>query len=187
MVSRVAKYPVHLPAGVDVAIADATVVIKGKKGELKQSFGPLVTLAKVDNQLLVSINPASSSASGPAANRESNKLAGTLRALVSNMVRGVSEGFERKLVMVGVGYRAKTQGNILNISAGFSHPVDLDIPVGLVVETPSVTEMVIKGSDKQRVCQFAANIRAIRPPEPYKGKGIRYSDERVILKEAKKK
>ncbi len=178
MVSRLAKNPVDIPSGVSVSINDQGIAVKGKNGELKQFIHPAVSVAHSDQQLLVSPKNGESA---------SNALAGTLRALISNMVHGVNEGFERKLTMVGVGYRAKAQGKSLNISAGFSHPVDLVMPEGISVETPSQTEIVVKGADKQAVCQMAANIRAVRPPEPYKGKGIRYADERVILKEKKKK
>ncbi len=178
MVSRLAKNPIDIPSGVKIDLNAQAIVIKGSKGELTQAIHPAVAVAQNDQQLLVS--PKDSE-------KASNALAGTFRALISNMVHGVSEGFERKLTMVGVGYRAKAQGKNLNLTAGFSHPVDMAMPEGIVVETPSQTEIVLKGADKQAVCQMAANIRAVRPPEPYKGKGIRYADERVILKEKKKK
>jgi large subunit ribosomal protein L6 len=178
MVSRLAKNPIEIPSGVEVSIANALISVKGKNGQLQQAIHDAVSITQNDKQLLVSPNNGA---------RESNALAGTFHALVNNMVQGVSQGFERKLTMVGVGYRAKAQGKKLNVSAGFSHPVDVEMPEGVAVETPSQTEIVLKGADKQAVNQVAANLRAIRPPEPYKGKGIRYADERVILKEKKKK
>ena len=178
MVSRVAKNPIEVPAGVDMKISGQAITVKGKLGELSQQINAAVKIVQADNA--VHFEPANELLA-------SNALAGTSRALVNNMVRGVSEGFQRKLVMVGVGYRAKAQGKTLNLTVGFSHPVNMDMPEGVTVETPSVTEIVLKGANKQKVCQIAANIRAIRPPEPYKGKGIRYDDEHVIRKEAKKK
>lgn len=178
MTSRVARNPVAIPAGVDVTIEGQLLKVKGPKGELERANHDLVQCELVENQLRFS--PANQQ-------KAANALAGTSRALAANMVKGVSEGFERKLTMIGVGYRAKAQGNAIEINVGFSHPVNMTMPEGLTVETPSQTEIVIKGVDKQRVCQMAANIRKVRPPEPYKGKGIRYSDEIVIKKEAKKK
>lgn len=178
MASRIAKNPVSVPSGVDIKLSDSSIVVKGKNGELTQAIHPLVKVAHNDNQITVQAKNGEI---------EANALAGTTRALVSNMVHGVSEGFERKLKLVGVGYRAKAQGKMLNLAVGFSHPVDMEMPAGVTVETPSATEIVLKGADKQKVCQIAANIRAVRPPEPYKGKGIRYADEQISLKEAKKK
>lgn len=178
MASRVSKNPVELPAGVDVKITGKNVVIKGKLGELSQTLPAEVTVAHNDKQLQVSMVKESLKA---------NAMAGTMRALLQNMVTGVSQGFERKLLLVGVGYRAKTTGDILNLSLGFSHPVDFKMPAGVKVETPSQTDIILKGADKQLVNQVAANIRKIRPPEPYKGKGVRYSNEQITLKEGKKK
>lgn len=154
------------------------ITVKGSKGELSHSIHEWVDIRQEEQTLTF------------AANRERQDavaLAGTTRAVVNNMVKGVSEGFERRLQLVGVGYRAQAQGKKLNLALGFSHPVDYSVPEGITVETPSNTEIVIKGIDKQQVGQVAANIRAYRPPEPYKGKGVRYADERVIMKEAKKK
>ncbi|OGO90892.1 MAG: 50S ribosomal protein L6 [Coxiella sp. RIFCSPHIGHO2_12_FULL_42_15] len=178
MVSRVAKNPIEVPKGVDIKISDNRITVKGKNGELKQNLPRLIAMTHQDSK--ITVRPVDDEI-------KSNALAGTLRALVQNMVRGVTDGFERKLVLVGVGYRAKAQGKKLNLAVGFSHPVDLEMPEGITVDTPSQTEIILKGADKQALCQMAANIRAIRPPEPYKGKGIRYADETIRLKEAKKK
>ena len=178
MVSRVAKNPVHLPKGVEVKINGKQLSVKGKKGELHHHVHDLVDLIEQDGALVVSANQS---------DNKSNALAGTTRALVNNMVIGVNDGFEKKLVLVGVGYRAKAQGTMLNLAVGFSHPVDMQMPEGVSVETPTQTEILLKGANKQLVNQVAANIRAVRAPEPYKGKGIRYVDEVIILKEAKKK
>lgn len=176
--SRVAKQPVPLPRGVDVTINGQNVKVKGSKGELQMTLHPTVALHSEDAQL--SVEAASESGADRA-------MAGTMRALLANMVTGVSDGFERRLQLVGVGYRAQAQGQKLNLSLGFSHPVEFQVPEGITIETPSQTEIVVRGSDKQKVGQAAAVIRAYRPPEPYKGKGVRYSDEQVIMKEAKKK
>ena len=176
--SRVAKVPVELPKGVEFSQAGNVVTLKGGKGSLSLELNPEVELAAKEGTLTVS--PRSGS-------RFSTAIAGTMRALLSNMAEGVSEGFEKKLELVGVGYRAQAQGNKLNLTLGFSHPVSFDVPEGITVTTPSQTEIVIAGADKQKVGQVAAEIRRYRPPEPYKGKGVRYSDERVVLKEAKKK
>lgn len=178
MVSRVAKNPIDVPQGVDVKIQAQLVSVKGKNGELTLDLHPSVALAQEENQLKISPKNDSS---------EANALAGTMRALLANNVHGVSEGFEKRLELRGVGYRAKAQGKKLNLNVGYSHPVDVDMPEGVTVETPSNTEVVLKGADKQQVSQVAANIRAIRAPEPYKGKGIRYMGEHVSLKEGKKK
>ena len=174
--SRVAKAPVVLPAGVEVSYKDNVLTVKGSKGSLTQDIHPTVEVTTDDNQ--VNFKPT---------NESGWPMAGTMRSLVNNMVIGVKDGYEKKLQLVGVGYRAKAQGNKLDLSLGFSHPVVYEVPQGLTVETPSNTEVVIKGIDKQQVGQAAAKIRAYRPPEPYKGKGVRYADERVIRKEAKKK
>lgn len=176
--SRIANKPVELPKGVEVNQSSGELVVKGPKGELKMPVNPEVELKVEDGQMTFA--PRSGS-------RFAHAMSGTTRALAQNMVTGVSQGFERKLELVGVGYRAKAQGQTLNLTLGFSHPVDHEVPKGITVETPSQTEIVVKGIDKQIVGQVAANIRAYRPPEPYKGKGVRYSDERVVRKEAKKK
>ncbi len=175
--SRIANSPITIPSGVDVNIVGSMVTVKGNKGELTHNVHPLVKVEQEDNVLKTTVNNNSKSA---------NALSGTTRALIQNLVTGVSEGFERKLEIVGVGYRAAVSGKVLNLTLGFSHPVAFQIPEGISIETPSQTEVIIKGSDKQQVGQVAANIRRYRPPEPYKGKGVRYSDERIIRKEAKK-
>jgi large subunit ribosomal protein L6 len=176
--SRVAKFPVTLPQGVDVTIAADALSVKGPLGTLTQSLPRDVKIEKAGNQLLFK---------ALADTRESNAMSGTVRALAANMVLGVSKGFEKRLTLVGVGYRAQAQGDKLNLALGFSHPVVHAMPKGIKVETPTQTEIVIKGLDKQLVGQVAAEVRAYRSPEPYKGKGVRYSDEQVILKETKKK
>lgn len=174
--SRVAKNPVKLPQGVQVNLAGRNLSVKGAKGTLSVTLHPAVKIEQADGVLKVLVdNPADYA------------YAGTMRALVANMVKGVTQGFERKLELVGVGYRAQAQGKKLNLTLGFSHPVNYPVPEGITVETPSQTEIVVKGADKQLVGQVAANIRGFRPPEPYKGKGVRYATERVVLKEAKKK
>ena len=178
VVSRVAKNPIKIPSGVDVKINGQEIVVKGKLGELKEKIHPTVKIVNKDN--ILQFEPSNQS-------QKVNALAGTARALVNNMVHGVSQGFECNLVMIGVGYRAKAQGNILSLTVGFSHPLDMKLPKTITVDTPSNTEIVLKGADKQEVSQIGANIRAVRPPEPYKGKGIRYKDEHVVRKEAKKK
>lgn len=177
--SRIANYPVTLPKGVEASIADGVVSVKGSNGSLQVTLHELVeVVANDENQLKVSARKR---------NLKSVALAGTMRSLVNNMVIGVSQGFEKKLELTGVGYRAKAQGNTLNITVGYSHPIDYQLPEGVTAETPSQTEIVLKGADKQRLGQVAAEIRKFRPAEPYKGKGIRYSDEQVFRKEAKKK
>ena len=175
--SRVANYPVELPSGVEFSLAENIVTIKGSKGQMQHNLHPLVSVSQDGSQLKLVKNDDSKSA---------NALAGTTRALLQNIVTGVSVGFERKLTIIGVGYRAQVQGKVLDLTLGFSHPVKFEIPEGITIETPSQTEIVIKGIDKQQVGQVAADIRAYRPPEPYKGKGVRYSDEHVVRKEAKK-
>lgn len=175
--SRVAKAPVALPSGVECSIAGRDVRVKGSKGDLNFRLPDGVDIEVEDGE-------ARAVATGRVKNLA---MAGMVRATVANMVVGVAQGFERKLELVGVGYRAQAQGNKLNLSLGFSHPVAHAIPEGVSVETPSQTEIILKGADKQQLGQVAAEIRAYRPPEPYKGKGIRYSDERVVRKEAKKK
>jgi large subunit ribosomal protein L6 len=176
--SRVAKNPVVLPDGIEFSQSGTIVTLKGKKGALSLDLNSEVQVAKDGNEL--SVKRRSNS-------RFASAISGTTRALLANMVRGVSDGFEKRLELVGVGYRAQTQGNKLNLTLGFSHPVVFNIPKGISVETPSQTEVIIRGADKQQVGHVAAEIRRFRPPEPYKGKGVRYSDERVIIKEAKKK
>jgi large subunit ribosomal protein L6 len=176
--SRIAKNPVELPKGVEFKQDGNVVTIKGGKGSLSLELHNEIKLDQEENMLTVVARSGS---------RFAAAMSGTTRALLANMVKGVSEGFVRKLELVGVGYRAQMQGNKLNLTLGFSHPVVYDVPEGVSVETPSQTEVVVAGSDKQKVGQVAAEIRHFRPPEPYKGKGVRYSDERVMLKEAKKK
>lgn len=176
--SRVGKMPIALPKGAEATIAAEQITVKGPLGTLTQSLNGLVKVRN-DNGTLM-FEPANDS-------REANAMSGTLRALVNNMVNGVTKGFERKLSLVGVGFRAQAQGDKLNLSLGFSHPVVHQMPDGVKCETPTQTEIVIKGVDKQKVGQTAAEVRAYRSPEPYKGKGVRYSDEVVTLKETKKK
>jgi large subunit ribosomal protein L6 len=176
--SRVGKLPVTLPSGVEVSVTDSMINVKGAGGQLAVANHALVKVASEANKL--TFTPANES-------REANAMSGTLRQLVNNMVIGVSKGFEKKLNLVGVGYKAQAQGNKLNLAVGYSHPVNFDMPAGIKVETPAPTEIIIKGADRQRVGQVAAEIRAVRPPEPYKGKGIRYSDETIVIKETKKK
>lgn len=176
--SRIAKYPVELPKGVEFSQSGTTVTVKGSKGSLSMELNSEVELVK-EGDAIVS-KPRSGS-------RFAGAMSGTVRALLANMAHGVSEGFEKKLELVGVGYRAQAQGKKLNLTLGFSHPVEYAVPEGITVETPSQTEVLIKGADKQQVGQVAAEIRRFRPPEPYKGKGVRYADERVVMKEAKKK
>jgi large subunit ribosomal protein L6 len=176
--SRVGKMPIALPQGVDVAINAGQISVKGSLGTLARPVHELVTVKNEGGKLLFA--PANEST-------EADALSGTYRALVNNMVTGVSKGFEKKLTLVGVGFRAQAQGTKLNLQIGFSHPVVKDMPAGIKVECPTQTEIVIKGSDRQVVGQVAAEVRAIRPPEPYKGKGIRYADEKVTIKETKKK
>lgn len=176
--SRVGKMPIAVPQGVDVKITAEGVTIKGGLGTLTLPANGLVTVSQDGATLKVA--PANDSA-------EANAMSGTFRALLANTINGVSKGFEKKLTLVGVGFKAQAAGQKLNLSIGFSHPVVKDMPAGIKVETPSQTEIVIKGADRQVVGQIAAEVRAFRPPEPYKGKGIRYADERVVLKETKKK
>jgi large subunit ribosomal protein L6 len=176
--SRVAKMPVTVPSGVDVNMNEQHISVKGAGGQLSIANNELVKIIRQGDTL--TFEPANES-------REANAMSGTLRQLVNNMVVGVTKGFEKKLSLIGVGYKAAAQGAKLNLSVGFSHPVNIDMPSGIKVETPSPTEVVIKGADRQRVGQIAAEIRAVRPPEPYKGKGIRYADEKITIKETKKK
>ena len=176
--SRVGKMPVAVPPGVDVAITAEQITVKGANGTLSRALNPLVSVKKDGGT--ISFTPADDSTAADA-------MSGTMRALVANMVSGVGKGFERKLTLVGVGFRAQAQGQKLNLQIGFSHPVVKDMPAGIKVATPTQTEIVISGADRQVVGQLAAEVRAFRPPEPYKGKGIRYAEERVALKETKKK
>lgn len=176
--SRVAKNPIPVPKGVEVMLSADSVSVRGAKGSLSQTLHRDVEVSNVDGVLRVGVREETTSAWAQA---------GTARALLSNMVKGCSEGFARTLDLVGVGYRVQMKGPLLNIAVGYSHPVEMAIPEGLQVETPTQTQVVVRGADRQRVGQLAANIRAVRPPEPYKGKGIRYSDEIVVRKETKKK
>ncbi|HTW74667.1 MAG TPA: 50S ribosomal protein L6 [Steroidobacteraceae bacterium] len=175
--SRVAKRAVELPGGVTANVSPGSVTVKGSKGTLTLKVGPGVSVVQQDKHLAVQYQ-------GDDAVR---MRAGAVRAHLANMVRGVTRGYERKLELVGVGYRAAVQGRSLNLTLGFSHPVLYAVPEGITIETPSQTEILVKGSDRQRVGQTAAEIRGIRPPEPYKGKGVRYANEQIILKEGKKK
>ncbi|MEE9343142.1 MAG: 50S ribosomal protein L6 [Gammaproteobacteria bacterium] len=176
--SRVANNPVIMPAGVEVKLNGQHVTVKGSKGSIEQNIHSAVEILQEDNVLKFKPRDGSKPAMAQA---------GTARALLNNMVVGVTDGFEKKLLLVGVGYRAQAQGSTLNLSLGFSHPVKYAVPEGITVETPSQTEIIVKGINKQVVGQVAANIRAYRPPEPYKGKGVKYADEIIVRKEAKKK
>ena len=176
--SRIGKMPIAVPAGVDVSVKQDQISVKGSGGSLQLAQNALVKVSHDAGKL--SCVPANDS-------RAANALTGTMRQLVNNMVTGVTAGFEKKLSLVGVGYKAQAQGAKLNLTVGYSHPVNKDMPTGITVQTPTPTEIVIKGADRQRVGQVAAEIRAIRPPEPYKGKGIRYVDEKITIKETKKK
>ena len=176
--SRVGKLPVIVPAGVEVSVKDSTISVKGTGGTLQLTLNSLVTLENAAGKL--SFKAANDS-------READAMSGTMRQLVNNMVVGVTKGFEKKLNLVGVGYKAQATGAKLNLAVGYSHPVNFDMPAGITVATPTPTEILIKGADRQRVGQIAAEVRAVRPPEPYKGKGIRYADEKITIKETKKK
>ncbi len=178
--SRIAKLPVKLPQGVSATVAADTVTVKGAKGALTLKVANGITVAQKEQQLLVAVD------AGKATN-DRVAAAGALRANLANMVTGVTKGFERKLELVGVGYRAAVQGKSLNLTLGFSHPVAYAVPEGISIETPSQTEILIKGVDRQKVGQVAAEIRGYRPPEPYKGKGVRYAGEKIVMKEGKKK
>jgi large subunit ribosomal protein L6 len=176
--SRIAKQPVTVPAAVEITENGQQVTVKGPKGTLLHNIHALVEMTREDSEL--KFRPRDES-------KAADAMAGTTRAVIGNLVTGVSDGFEKKLELVGVGYRAQVRGKVLNLTLGFSHPVDYEVPEGVTAETPSQTEIVLKGADKQKVGQVAAEIRAFRPPEPYKGKGVRYADEVVVRKEAKKK
>jgi large subunit ribosomal protein L6 len=176
--SRVGKMPIVVPQGVDVTAGAETISVKGSLGTLVRPVSPLVSVKKEDGKVtFVAVDES----------QEADAMSGTMRALVANMVSGVTKGFEKKLNLVGVGFRAQAAGSKLNLQIGYSHPVSKEMPAGVKVETPSQTEIVIKGVDRQAVGQVAAEVRALRPPEPYKGKGIRYADEKVTIKETKKK
>lgn len=176
--SRIANSPVEIPNGLEVKLDEQVITVKGKNGSLEQKLPKEVEIKQVDNVLTFAARSNVKTAKA---------LAGTMRALVNNMVQGVSKGFEKKLNLVGVGYRAQVQGKVLNLNLGFSHPINFEIPEGITIEAPSQTEIVVKGINKQQVGQIAANIRSFRPPEPYKGKGVKYADEVIVRKEAKKK
>jgi len=176
--SRVANSPIPLPAGVDVKINGPVITVKGSKGEQSINLHPEVAMDQVDGEIRIK---------GANEDKPNRAMAGTMRSLINNAVLGVSEGFEKKLQLVGVGYRVKASGQKLDLTLGFSHPVVYELPKGVSGETPSQTDIVLKSADKQLLGQVAAEIRAFRPPEPYKGKGVRYADERIRLKEAKKK
>ena len=176
--SRIARVPVEVAKGVDIQIADDRITVKGPLGTLTQAMTPRVAIAVADGQITFAAADES---------REAKAMSGTMRALVAGMVTGVSKGFEKRLALVGVGYRAQAQGDKLNLSLGFSHPVVHAMPAGVKCETPTQTEIVIKGADKQKVGQVAAEVRGYKPPEPYKGKGVRYVGETVVIKETKKK
>jgi len=174
--SRIGKFPIPLPPKVEVTLGSGEITVKGPLGTLSRSYGEGLSIERDGSQLVCK-----------AASEAVNAMHGTLRALVANMVKGVTDGFQKKLTLVGVGYRAQAAGDKLNLSLGFSHPIVYAMPKGVKVETPVQTEILLKGIDKQQVGQAAAEIRAYRPPEPYKGKGVRYADERVVIKETKKK
>ena len=176
--SRIGKMPVDVPQGVDVQIKEDQISVKGTGGALSLTQNSLVKITSEGGKL--SFAPANDS-------REANAMSGTMRQLVNNMVQGVTKGFEKKLTLIGVGYKAQAQGTKLNLTVGYSHPVNMEMPAGITVATATPTEIVVKGADRQRVGQIAAEIRAVRPPEPYKGKGIRYADEKIVIKETKKK
>lgn len=174
---RVAKNPIQIPSGVEVKVEGQTVAIKGPRGAREFIVHPQVGVSQRDGAIVFE----------PCGGEKTYTMAGTMRALANNIVTGVDQGFERRLQLVGVGYRARVQGKTLNLTLGYSHPIDYPVPEGITIETPSQTDIVVKGIDKQQVGQVAAEIRGFRPPEPYKGKGVKYDDERIIRKEAKKK
>jgi large subunit ribosomal protein L6 len=176
--SRIAKAPVAIPSGVEIKLDGNSLTVKGVKGLLSHTLHPVVSLNIIDNILQVVWDQD---------DKKATAQAGTARAILNNMVTGVSTGFEKKLTLIGVGYRAQAKDNVLSLSLGFSHPVDYLVPAGISIETPTQTEIVVRGTDKQLVGEVSAKIRAYRPPEPYKGKGVRYADEHVVRKEAKKK
>jgi large subunit ribosomal protein L6 len=176
--SRVGKNPVPVPANVEVTLSDSEVAVKGPLGTLRRNIGFDIAVERTGDNLVIKASNDS---------KQANAMSGTMRALLANMVKGVTSGFEKKLTLVGVGYRAQAAGDVLNLTLGFSHPVAHKMPEGIKVETPTQTEVIIKGIDKQQVGQVAAEVRAYRVPEPYKGKGVRYADEVIVMKETKKK
>lgn len=180
--SRVAKVPITIESGVEVSMSDTIMTVQGKLGQMTMDIHPSVVVDINDNQITFSIVKLEKKAE-----KGAWAQAGTVRANTANLIQGTTVGWEKKLTLIGVGYRAKAMGNVLDLTLGFSHPVNYALPEGITVETPSQTEIVVKGMDKQKVGQVAAEIRAFRPPEPYKGKGVRYTDEHVVRKEAKKK
>ena len=180
--SRIAKSPITVPEGVDISQSEGTLSVKGKLGEMTMHVNSSVVITNTDNVLTFSTSEVSKKEE-----KGAWAQAGTARANTANLIKGVTEGWEKKLTLIGVGYRAKAKGKVLGLTLGFSHPVNYSLPEGISVETPSQTEVIIKGIDKQKVGQAAAEIRAFRPPEPYKGKGVRYTDEQVVRKDAKKK
>lgn len=180
--SRVARVPITIPTGVEISLSDANLSVKGKLGQMQMDIHSSVMITNAENILTFSITNVDKKEE-----KRAWAQAGTARANTANLIQGVSKGWEKKLTLIGVGYRAKAMGKILDLTLGFSHPVKYNLPEGISAETPSQTEIVLKGMDKQRVGQAAAEIRAYRPPEPYKGKGVRYIDEQVVRKEAKKK
>jgi large subunit ribosomal protein L6 len=185
--SRIGRKPIAVPAGVEIKVQDTTISAKGPKGNLSFKIHPYVHISIEDKIIKISPNANSDSVITGASKKLYRSVAGTVRATISNMMQGVSEGFEKKLLLVGVGYRAQSKGKILSLSLGYSHPTDYDVPAGVVIETPTQTEVIIKGPSKELVGLVAAQIRSIRGPEPYKGKGVRYANEKIELKETKKK
>lgn len=188
LTSRVGRKPISVPSGVDVKLlGQHELTIKGPKGSVNVALHPLVKLDIEGSLVTINFNPETTYIRSGSGSKLRRSIAGTTRAQLNNLINGVSKGFERKLVLVGVGYRAQAKGNVLTINIGYSHPVVYTVPTGVTIETPSQTEIIIKGSDKHLVGHVASTIRSVRPPEPYKGKGIRYSDEKVVRKETKKK
>ncbi len=185
--SRVGRMPVTVPAGVDVKIENQAITVKGPKGSLTLKIHPFTHVALANGEISITLNPVNNRLITGSNVKLYKSIAGTMRACINNNIHGVAHGFEKKLTLVGVGYRAQAKGKVLGLNLGFSHPTDFPVPEGITIETPSQTEIVIKGSSKELVGLVAANIRSIRSPEPYKGKGIRYADERVEIKEVKKK
>lgn len=185
--SRIGRKPVAIPSGVDVKIAGQELLIKGPKGQVHLPIDPFVEINIEDGHVKVKTNSKGGYCRSGSGQKSLKSMTGTTRAKIHNLVLGVSKGFERKLMLVGVGYKAQAKGKLLGLSIGFSHPVDFKVPEGITIETPSQTEIIVKGIDKHLVGHTASMIRAVRGPEPYKGKGIRYADERIVIKETKKK
>ncbi len=185
--SRVAGKPITIPSGVDIKIQSELISIKGSKGHMDLALHPFVKVSVDQGVLTVSTNPDREYCRTGSGARLLNSISGTVRSKINNAVTGVSKGFERKLTLIGVGYRAQMKGKSLSLTVGYSHPVELAMPEGITIETPTLTEVIVKGADRHLVGHIASKIRAVRPPEPYKGKGIRYSDEAVVRKETKKK